>query len=110
MLRIAVIGDRRDVAAEAICGRCVVSEVAAESVAIHDAVALSEYQPLRDWLRAHEDGHAEYESLKRGLAERPGSNVDECSDEKMPWISSAIARADAWARALGLRYEAGQDS
>ncbi len=60
---------------------------------------------LRDWLREHPDGRAEYETLKRALAERPGSDVDAYSDDKMPWIQSAIGRADQWAREAGRRYE-----
>lgn len=66
-----------------------------------DSVVWRETLLLRDWLRAHEHGRAEYVELKQRLAATPGGNVDQYSDDKMPWIASAIARAEDWAAATG---------
>jgi dephospho-CoA kinase len=52
---------------------------------------------FRDWLRAHQGERDAYAELKAGLAERPGSNVDDYSAHKMPWISAALSRAGQWA-------------
>jgi dephospho-CoA kinase len=52
---------------------------------------------FRDWLRTHQGERDAYTELKAGLAERPGSNVDDYSTGKMPWISSALSRAGQWA-------------
>jgi dephospho-CoA kinase len=52
---------------------------------------------FRDWLRTHQGERDAYTELKAGLAERPGSNIDDYSTGKMPWISSALSRAGQWA-------------
>jgi dephospho-CoA kinase len=52
---------------------------------------------FRDWLRTHQGERDAYAELKADLAGRPGSNVDDYSTDKMPWISSALARAEQWA-------------
>jgi dephospho-CoA kinase len=52
---------------------------------------------LRDWLRTHDSERDAYAELKAGLAGRPGGNVDDYGTGKMPWISSALARAGQWA-------------
>ncbi|PZG22001.1 GrpB family protein [Nonomuraea aridisoli] len=52
---------------------------------------------LRDWLRADPAHRAEYEAVKRGLAARPDHDVNDYSLDKMPWISRALGRAEAWA-------------
>ncbi len=56
---------------------------------------------LRDWLRVDADGRSEYAALKRTLAARPGTDVDDYGADKMPWIRSALDRADGWATASG---------
>ncbi|TDD43430.1 hypothetical protein E1286_28790 [Nonomuraea terrae] len=53
---------------------------------------------LRDWLRADPAHRREYEAVKRELAARPGHDVNDYSLDKMPWISRALGRAEAWAR------------
>lgn len=62
-----------------------------------DSVVWRETLLLRDWLRVHPAGREEYVELKRRLASVPGGNVDQYSDEKMPWIASALERAERWA-------------
>jgi dephospho-CoA kinase len=52
---------------------------------------------FRDWLRSHRDERNAYADLKRGLAQRPGRNIDDYSTDKMPWISDALSRAGQWA-------------
>lgn len=52
---------------------------------------------FRDWLRGHDDERNAYAELKRGLAQRPGRNVDDYSTDKMRWISDALSRAGQWA-------------
>jgi dephospho-CoA kinase len=52
---------------------------------------------FRDWLQGHDDERNAYAELKRGLAQRPGRNVDDYSTDKMPWISDALSRAGQWA-------------
>ena len=54
---------------------------------------------LRDWLRGHEGERDAYAVMKRGLADRPGLDVDDYSELKMPWISAALGRAEDWAAA-----------
>jgi dephospho-CoA kinase len=56
---------------------------------------------FRDWLRAEPAARNEYEAMKRELAARPDSNVDEYSVDKYPWISAATARAEKWAARVG---------
>ncbi|MQA94507.1 MAG: hypothetical protein GEV11_07585 [Streptosporangiales bacterium] len=53
---------------------------------------------LRDWLRAEARNREEYAAVKRGLAARPGHDVNDYSVDKMPWIADALSRAEAWAR------------
>ncbi|MQA27565.1 MAG: dephospho-CoA kinase [Micromonosporaceae bacterium] len=57
---------------------------------------------FRDWLRADADGRAGYASLKWSLAAR-SADVDQYSDDKMPWINAALERAEEWARRTGWR-------
>jgi GrpB-like predicted nucleotidyltransferase (UPF0157 family) len=52
---------------------------------------------IRDWLRGHDGERDAYGAMKRGLAQRPGHNVDDYSKDKMPWISAALDRAEEWA-------------
>jgi dephospho-CoA kinase len=52
---------------------------------------------FRDWLRTHQGERDAYAGLKAGLAGRPGSTIDDYGTDKMPWISSALARAGQWA-------------
>ncbi|SDU75165.1 dephospho-CoA kinase [Jiangella alkaliphila] len=56
---------------------------------------------LRDWLRAHSEGVAEYAALKRDLAARPHESVDEYAMRKTPWVNGALARAEQWAVEVG---------
>jgi dephospho-CoA kinase len=56
---------------------------------------------LRDWLRADPDGRGEYAALKADLAGRPGVDVDGYGHDKLPWIRSALVRAEAWAGVQG---------
>ncbi len=56
---------------------------------------------LRDWLRATPSGVAEYAARKRDLAARPHESIDAYAESKTPWITSALARADAWAATTG---------
>ncbi len=58
---------------------------------------------LRDWLRAHPEGVAEYAALKRELAAQPHESVDEYATRKTPWVNAALARADEWADEVGRR-------
>jgi GrpB-like predicted nucleotidyltransferase (UPF0157 family) len=41
---------------------------------------------LRDWLRAHGDERDSYGAMKRGLSQRPDRDVNDYSEDKMPWI------------------------
>jgi dephospho-CoA kinase len=52
---------------------------------------------FRDWLRSHDDERDAYAAMKRGLAQRPGHNVNDYSKDKMPWINAALNRAEGWA-------------
>ncbi len=61
-----------------------------------DSIVWRDTLLLRDWLRAVPEGRAEYIVLKRELAMVPGGNVDQYSNDKMPWISDALRRADQW--------------
>lgn len=56
---------------------------------------------LRDWLRDHPAGVAEYAALKRRLSQRPHESIDEYAQAKTPWIHDALARADRWAMQSG---------
>lgn len=55
---------------------------------------------FRDWLRRHTGERDAYASMKQALA-AGGSDVDRYSEDKMPWIRGALARAEAWAAASG---------
>jgi dephospho-CoA kinase len=54
---------------------------------------------FRDWLRAHDGERDAYAAMKRDLARRPGWDVNDYSEAKMPWISAALDRAEDWAAA-----------
>jgi hypothetical protein len=45
--------------------------------------------------------------MKRALAERPASDVDADSVDKMPWIAAGLGRADAWAARTGWTVDPG---
>jgi dephospho-CoA kinase len=55
------------------------------------------------WLRADDHARAEYEALKRELADRFASEPDsQCyTDRKDEWIGRALATAEEWARRTG---------
>jgi GrpB-like predicted nucleotidyltransferase (UPF0157 family) len=55
---------------------------------------------FRDWLRSHHDERDTYAAMKRTLA-ISDTHVDRYSDDKMPWIRRALARAEAWAAHVG---------
>jgi dephospho-CoA kinase len=52
---------------------------------------------FRDWLRSHDEERDAYAAMKRELAPRPSYDVDAYSQDKMRWISAALARAERWA-------------
>ncbi|MHB8246968.1 MAG: GrpB family protein [Acidimicrobiales bacterium] len=52
---------------------------------------------FRDWLRAHDAERDAYAAIKRELAARRDSTVDDYGEDKMPWIRSALERAKRWA-------------
>jgi hypothetical protein len=56
---------------------------------------------FRDWLRSHDEERDAYAAMKRRLADRPGRDVNDYGEDKMPWISSALARAEVWAATGG---------
>jgi len=56
---------------------------------------------FRDWLRADAADRAGYATFKRGLAGQPGIDLDTYSDDKLPWISGSLARAQRWAAQSG---------
>lgn len=61
-----------------------------------DSIVWRDTLLLRDWLRAVPKGRAEYIALKQDLAAVPGGDVDQYSNDKMPWIAGALRRADVW--------------
>ncbi len=56
---------------------------------------------FRDWLRSHDDERDAYAAMKRALAQRPDHDVNDYSENKMPWISAALRRAEDWAANSG---------
>jgi dephospho-CoA kinase len=54
------------------------------------------------WLRADPGALAEYEALKRRLAGEHGA-IPDYADAKTPWVTTATARAEAWATRTGWR-------
>jgi dephospho-CoA kinase len=55
---------------------------------------------LRDWLRADEEAHAEYRSLKRKLSHRfaTDDDTDHYAEAKEPWFDHAAVRAEGWSK------------
>jgi dephospho-CoA kinase len=51
---------------------------------------------FRDWLRSHDDERDAYAAMKKTLA-GVDIHVDRYSEDKMPWIHAALARAETWA-------------
>jgi dephospho-CoA kinase len=49
---------------------------------------------FRDWLRGHDQERDAYAAMKHRLARRPGRDVGDYSQDKMPWISAALSRAE----------------
>lgn len=58
---------------------------------------------LRDWLRAHPAGVAEYAGLKHRLAVEPWDSIEDYADAKSPFVFSALDRAERWALRTGWR-------
>jgi GrpB-like predicted nucleotidyltransferase (UPF0157 family) len=56
---------------------------------------------FRDYLRAHPDEAAEYDRLKRTLAERFPADRASYTDGKHDFIEAVMARARAWRSASG---------
>ena len=50
---------------------------------------------FRDWLRTHDDDRALYESVKRDLASREWSSMQDYADAKTDVVSEIIGRARA---------------
>jgi dephospho-CoA kinase len=55
---------------------------------------------LRDWLSADPVSRTEYATVKRELAARAGTDVNDYSRDKMPWIWASLARAQEWAQSV----------
>lgn len=58
---------------------------------------------FRDYLRGHPDTAAEYEAVKRALAERYGHDRQAYTDAKEPFFWATIQKADRWAGDTGWR-------
>ncbi len=58
---------------------------------------------LRDWLRAHAGGVAEYAALKRRLVAQQWDRIDDYADAKTPFVHGALDRAKRWAARTGWR-------
>ncbi len=56
--------------------------------------------PFRDWLRAATAQRDEYAAAQAGRA-RPDRDLNDYSDDKMPWISAGLARAETWGARTG---------
>jgi GrpB-like predicted nucleotidyltransferase (UPF0157 family) len=56
---------------------------------------------FRDYLRATPDVAAEYEALKRRLADRHRAERRAYTEAKVPFFWEVIRRADAWSQAHG---------
>jgi GrpB-like predicted nucleotidyltransferase (UPF0157 family) len=50
---------------------------------------------FRDWLRTHDDDRARYEALKRDLASREWSSMQDYADAKTDVVSEIVSRARA---------------
>lgn len=61
---------------------------------------------FRDWLRAEPAERADYETLKRGLAEAfaRDTGVAGYAEAKDPWFTAAHERSERWASATGWTY------
>jgi dephospho-CoA kinase len=56
---------------------------------------------LRDWLRAHPSGAADYAQLKHRLAAQQWNSIDAYAQAKTPFVHAALDRAEQWAQRLG---------
>ena len=56
---------------------------------------------LRDWLRAHPDGAAEYAALKHRLAAWQWDSIDAYAAAKTPFLHGVLERAQRWAARSG---------
>ncbi len=68
-----------------------------------DSPAWREAVLLRDWLRAHPAGVREYAELKHRLTAQLWTSIEAYADAKTPFVSSALDRAQLWARRTGWR-------
>ncbi|MDQ3904583.1 MAG: dephospho-CoA kinase [Actinomycetota bacterium] len=66
-----------------------------------DSPAWREALLLRDWLRAHPSGAADYAQLKHRLAAQQWHSIDAYSQAKTPFVHAALDRAEQWAQRLG---------
>jgi dephospho-CoA kinase len=66
-----------------------------------DAVVWRDAVLLRDWLRAHPAGVRDYAELKHRLVAQQWDSIAAYADAKTPFLSSALERAERWARRCG---------
>jgi dephospho-CoA kinase len=72
-------------------------------IRVADSPAWREALLLRDWLRAHPSGAADYAQLKHRLAAQQWDSIDAYAQAKTPFIRSALDRAEQWAQRTGWR-------
>lgn len=60
---------------------------------------------LRDWLRAHPDGVAEYARLKHRLVTQQCDGIDAYAEAKTPFVHDALDRGRWWAAQTGWRVD-----
>ncbi|HYZ35815.1 MAG TPA: dephospho-CoA kinase [Pseudonocardiaceae bacterium] len=72
-------------------------------IRVADSPAWREALLLRDWLRAHPSGAADYAELKHRLAAQRRHSVDAYADAKTPFIHGALNQAQRWAQRTGWR-------
>jgi dephospho-CoA kinase len=68
-----------------------------------DSAAWREAVLLRDWLRTHPAAVQDYARVKHRLVVQPWESIKAYADAKTPFVSSALARAEQWARRSGWR-------
>lgn len=68
-----------------------------------DSPAWREALLLRDWLRAHPSGVADYAGLKHRLAAQQWDSIDAYADAKTPFVRDALNQAQRWAQRTGWR-------
>lgn len=66
-----------------------------------DAAAYRQHLLFRDYMRAHPEAVAAYAALKRQLAARYRAHRDAYTEAKGPFVHTAMARAEEWARVTG---------